>query len=63
MTGGRDTHALAVEHALRPLLVEIGASVPARGLYVVESDLEDPAVPVKAWLAEAGDVLARALIR
>jgi FMN reductase len=63
MTGGRDTHALAVEHALRPLLVEIGASVPTRGLYVVESDLEDPAVPVKAWLDEAGDVLARALIR
>jgi FMN reductase len=63
MTGGRDTHALAVEHALRPLLVEIGASVPTRGLYVVESDLEDPAVPVKAWLDEAGDVLARALVR
>ena len=63
MTGGRDTHALAVEHALRPLLVEIGASVPTRGLYVVESELEDPSVPVKAWLDEAGDVLARALSR
>lgn len=32
-------HALAVEVHLRPLLVELGASVPAPGLAVLESDL------------------------
>jgi FMN reductase len=61
MTGGNPTHALAVEHALRPLLVEIGASTPTKGLYVTEAEIEDPAVPVKAWLAGWGDVLARAI--
>jgi FMN reductase len=61
MTGGRADHALAVEHGLRPLLVEIGASTPTRGLYVIEADLEDPAVPVKAWLGVWGPSLARAL--
>jgi FMN reductase len=61
MTGGRPEHALAVEHTLRPLLVEIGASTPTRGLYVVEADLEDPAVPVKSWLDRWGAALVRAL--
>ncbi|MBM9466648.1 NADPH-dependent FMN reductase [Nakamurella leprariae] len=35
MTGSSEVHALAVETALRPLLVELGASVPSRGLYFV----------------------------
>jgi FMN reductase len=61
MTGGNLTHALAVEHALRPLLVEIGASTPTKGLYVTEAEIEDPAVPVKTWLDAWGDVLARAV--
>jgi FMN reductase len=61
MTGGRESHALVVEHCLRPLLVEIGASTPTRGLYVVESELEDPAVPVKSWLDVWGATLARAI--
>jgi FMN reductase len=60
MTGGSPTHALAVEHALRPLLVEIGASTPTKGLYVTEAEIEDPAVPVKAWLDIWGDSLVRA---
>lgn len=61
MTGGNAGHALAVEHALRPLLTEIGASTPAAGLYVTEPELEDPSVPVKAWLDRWGTALARAL--
>ncbi len=32
LTIGAPTHALAVEVSLRPLLVELGASVPTRGL-------------------------------
>jgi FMN reductase len=35
MTGSSEVHALAVETALRPLLVELGASAPSRGLYFV----------------------------
>jgi FMN reductase len=61
MTGGNAGHALAVEHALRPLLVEIGASTPTKGLYVTEAEIEDPAVPVKAWLDVWGDVLVKAV--
>ncbi|HEY0539002.1 MAG TPA: NAD(P)H-dependent oxidoreductase [Actinoallomurus sp.] len=36
---GSPRHALAVEVHLRPLLVELGATVPTPGLAVVESDL------------------------
>jgi FMN reductase len=36
---GSPRHALAVEVHLRPLLVELGASVPTPGLAVVEADL------------------------
>ena len=39
MTGGWAGHALAVEVHLRPVLVELGATVPARGLYVTEPEL------------------------
>ena len=41
MTGGWPGHLLAVEVHLRPVLVELGATVPARGLYVTEPELAD----------------------
>jgi FMN reductase len=53
MTGGSDLHALAVEVHLRPVLVELGASMPTRGLYVVESGLAADARPYEAWLTTA----------
>ena len=56
MLGAADTHALAVEHTLRPLLVELGASVPTRGLFVLDSQHADPA-PYDAWLATAEPLL------
>ncbi|WP_345414672.1 NAD(P)H-dependent oxidoreductase [Pseudonocardia xishanensis] len=37
MVGAAPLHSLAVEEQLRPVLVEIGASCPTRGLYVLES--------------------------
>ena len=37
MMGGAYNHALAVEHELRPLLVELGATCATPGLYVLES--------------------------
>ena len=41
MVGGVPQHALATEVHLRPLLVELGAVVPSRGLYVLDSELDD----------------------
>ena len=39
-TGGSPAHSLAPDFTLRPLLVELGASVPTRSLYVVSSVLD-----------------------
>ena len=56
MMGGSELHALAVETALRPLLVEVGATVATPGLYVVESRIEE----IETIAAEyAGRVLPR----
>lgn len=49
MLGGGPGHALAPEYALRPILAELGASVPARGLYLLESAWEDPAA-YQPWI-------------
>ncbi len=57
MVGASPIHALAVEVHLRPLLVEIGATVPTRGLYVVEDQLEDLPAVVDVWLAQAASQL------
>ncbi|MEV1295064.1 NAD(P)H-dependent oxidoreductase [Pseudonocardia sp. NPDC049635] len=40
MVGAAPLHSLAVEEQLRPVLVEIGASCPTRGIYVLESAIE-----------------------
>jgi FMN reductase len=52
MLGAGPGHALAPELTLRPVLTEIGGSVPVRGLYVVDSAYDDPAA-YEAWLATA----------
>jgi FMN reductase len=57
MVGAGAAHALAVEVHLRPVLVEIGATVPSRGLYVTEDQLEDPHPAIDPWLAEAAPLL------
>ena len=57
MVGASPIHALAVEVYLRPLLVEIGATVPTRGLYVVEDQLEDLSAVIDGWLTQAGPQL------
>ena len=61
MTGAAPVHALSVEVHLRPLLVELGASVPARGLYVTEGQMEDLDPVVAAWAGSARPLLTRAL--
>src|ERR1700689_723933 len=49
MTGGWAGHLLAVEVHLRPVLVELAATVPARGLYVTEPELADLDTAVAKW--------------
>jgi FMN reductase len=53
MTGAAPVHALAVEVHLRPLLVELGARTPTRGLYVTESQFADLDVVIGPWADEA----------
>jgi FMN reductase len=60
MLGGGPTHALAAELSLRPLLTELGASVPVRGLYVLDSQHDQPEAYAE-WLAKARPVLRASL--
>jgi FMN reductase len=53
-------HALAVEVHLRPLLAELGASVPGPGLAFCESDLDEPARVLGPWAARVTAALGRA---
>jgi FMN reductase len=52
MLGAGARHALVVETSLRPVLTELGATVPVRGLYVVESE-HDSTEAYRTWLATA----------
>jgi FMN reductase len=52
MLGGSPAHSLAIDHGLRPLLVELGATVPTGGLYVLDSEHDRPE-PYDAWFATA----------
>jgi FMN reductase len=61
MTGGWAGHSLAVEVHLRPVLVELGATVPARGLYVTELELPELDVAVARWAATAIPLIRGAL--
>jgi FMN reductase len=51
MLGASSTHALAVEVFLKPVLVEIGASCPGPGLFLIDSSYDD--------LAQVEDALGR----
>jgi FMN reductase len=61
MTGAGAAHALAAEVHLRPVLVELGATVPARALYVTEAELPELDTSVAKWAAGAIPLLRRAL--
>jgi len=57
MVGAAPIHSLAVDTYLRPLLVELGASCPTRGLFVLESQLPDLPATVAKWLQAASPAL------
>ncbi len=61
MVGAGTQHALAVEVHLRPVLVELGATLPTRGLYVTEDQLDALDGVVGEWLHEAGPQLRAAV--
>lgn len=60
MLGAGPAHALAPEVSLRPLLSEIGATIPTRALYVLD-DLHDDPAAYADWLAGARPRVAAAL--
>jgi len=57
MVGAAPQHALAVEVHLRPLLIEIGATMPTRGLFVLESELDVLDATIETWLDQAAPLL------
>ncbi|MFE2753250.1 NADPH-dependent FMN reductase [Actinosynnema sp. NPDC059335] len=68
LVAAAEKHALAVELHLKPLLAELGAAVPGRGLFVTESllsgdggrdDRDGLVAALGAQLAEAGWFTAR----
>ncbi len=60
MVGASPAHSLAVETHLRPVLVEIGASCPTRGVYLLEGAVAE--LDLTGWLAVWGHAL-RAVIQ
>jgi FMN reductase len=61
MTGGSAGHSLAVEVHLRPVLIELGAVVPARGLYVTEPEFGELPAAVSRWAATGLPLIKAAL--
>ncbi|WP_131739142.1 NADPH-dependent FMN reductase [Actinomadura roseirufa] len=58
---GDPKHALAVEVHLRPLLVELGATVPTPGLALLEAQIPDAEAVLGAWADRLEPQLAAAL--
>lgn len=59
MTGGSAAHSMAIDTTLRPLLVELGASVPTAGFFFEIARLEELDSVVDEWARRAGPVLRR----
>jgi FMN reductase len=57
MTGADLGHSMAPDVNLRPLLVELGASVPSKGLFFVMSQMDHMEEIVGDWAAENVAVL------
>ncbi len=50
MMGAADMHFLAPDAFLRPVLLELGATCPTPGLFVLESELDDLDAVIGPWL-------------
>jgi FMN reductase len=60
LLGGAQNHRLAVDVHFTPLLLELGAAVPARGLFVLEAEVGDFGSFAAAWAAAHAPVLRAA---
>jgi FMN reductase len=60
LLGGAPNHQLAVDVHFTPLLLELGATVPVRGLFVLESDVDGFPSFAATWAAANAPVLAPA---
>jgi FMN reductase len=58
LLGGAPNHQLAVDVHFTPLLLELGASVPVRGLFVLESEVESFGAFAATWAKSNGPALA-----
>ncbi|MDY7100610.1 MAG: NAD(P)H-dependent oxidoreductase [Actinomycetota bacterium] len=63
MLGGSELHALAVETQLKPVLAELGATMPTDGIYVVDSRMDDLDDVLAAWRGAHEVVLTQLLTR
>jgi FMN reductase len=64
MVGAAALHSMAIDSQLRPVLVEIGASCPTRGIYILEKDIEaDGGTQVDVELARWSDMWGDVLVR
>jgi FMN reductase len=61
MVGATPEHALAPELFLRPLLVELGATVPTRSFFISEASLGRVEELVRSWAEVVYPLIARAL--
>jgi FMN reductase len=57
LLGGAPNHLLAVDVHFTPLLLELGAFVPRRGLFVLESELDAFKVFATQWSASHANAL------
>lgn len=58
MLGAGPGHAMAPDLVLKPVLVELGAVCPVKGLYLLESDYRDPGA-IAPWLEACRAVVSR----
>ena len=58
MLGAALGHAMAPDLLLKPVLVELGAACPARGLYLLETDYTSEAI-IEPWAARARPFLPK----
>jgi FMN reductase len=57
MLGGHWRHSLAADFLLKPILVELGATCPTRGLFLLDSDYAE-SDELDAWLQAARPQIA-----
>jgi FMN reductase len=57
MTVADPAHSLSVEFTLRPLLVELGASLPTKGMSFLTPAMADAPALVEAWVHDQEHVL------